>query len=326
MSAEQSVEIPQKLLSFSDFIAICWQKKWQIIVLTGLFAVGSVFLALSIPNQYRAQILVAPSEEQQGGGLAALASQFGNLASLAGINLRGKGNDKALLTLEVFRSKQFLMSFIERHDIKLPLMAAKEWDARTDTLVIDPSKYDVEAQKWVRKVNFPYQVEPSLFETYKEFRERLSFDRESESGTVLIAFEFYSAKLAQQWVSLLVKDLNEYMREKELKESRRSIEYLQAQIDKSNVAELRNLFYQLIQEQTQKAMLAEAREEFVYKIIDDAIVPEIKSKPKRAVLVVILTMVGGVLSILLVHLQHAMSVHLFSRRRVTTKQAETAKE
>ena len=315
MSAEQSVEIPQKLLSISDFIGLCWQKKWQIIVLTGLFAVGAVFLALSIPNQYKAEILVAPSDEQQGGGLAALASQFGSLASIAGINIPGKGNDKALLTLEVFRSKQFLMSFIERHDIKVPLMATKEWDAKTDTLTIDPKIYDEATKKWVRKVSFPKHVEPSLFESYQEFRERLSFDRESESGTVKISFEFYSAKLAQQWVSLLVKDLNEYMRHKELKESKRSIEYLQAQIDKSKVAELRNLFYQLIQEQTQKAMLAEAREEFVYKIIDDAIVPEIKSKPKRSILVLVLTFVGGILSILLVHFQHAVRVYLLPKNK-----------
>lgn len=315
MSAEQSVEIPQKLLSISDFIGLCWQKKWQIIVLTGLFAVGSVFLALSIPNEYKANILVAPSEEQQGGGLAALASQFGNLANLAGINIPGKGSDKALLTLEVFRSKQFLMSFIERHEIKVPLMAAKEWDARTDTLTIDPKKYDEKAKKWVRNVSFPKQVEPSLFESYEEFRKRLSFDRESETGTVLISFEFYSAKLAQQWVSLLVKDLNEYMRQKEQQESQRSIEYLRAQIEKSKVAELRNLFYQLIQEQTQKAMLAEVRDEFVYKVIDDAIVPEIKSKPKRAILVVVLTFVGGVLSILLVHLQHAIRVYILPKNK-----------
>lgn len=310
MSAEQSVEIPKKFLSISDFISICWQKKWQIIILTGLFAVGAVFLALSIPNQYKAEILVAPSEEQQGGGLAGLANQFGGLASLAGISLPGKGNDKSLLNLEVFRSKQFLMSFIERHEIKVPLMAAKEWDARTDILIINPTIYDEAAKKWVRKVSFPKQVEPSLFESYQEFRKRLSFDRESKSGTVKISFEFYSAKLAQQWVSLLVKDLNEYMRHKELQESQRSIEYLQAQIDKSRVAELRNLFYQLIQEQTQKAMLAEAREEFVYKVIDDAIVPEIKSKPKRAILVIVLTFAGGILSLLLVHLQHAIRVNL----------------
>ena len=319
MSAEQSVEIPQKLLSISDFIAICWEKKWQIIILSAMFAVGSVFYALSIPNQYKADILVAPSEEQQGGGLAALANQFGSLASLAGINLRGKGTDKALLTLEVFRSKQFLMDFIERHDIKVPLMAAKEWDVKTDKLIINPKTYDEATNKWVRKVNFPKQPEPSLFEAYEEFRDRLSFDRESESGTVLISFEFYSPKLAQQWVKLLVKDINEYMRDKELNESRRSIEYLQAQVDKAQVAELRNLFYQLIQEQTQKAMLAEARDEFVYKVLDDAIVPEIKSKPKRAILVIFLSFVGGLLSIMLVHLQHAIRVNVQSKKAVNAK-------
>jgi LPS O-antigen subunit length determinant protein (WzzB/FepE family) len=143
-------------------------------------------------------------------------------------------------------------------------------------------------------------------------------DREAKSGTVKVSLEFYSPVLAQKWLTLLVADLNEYMRNKERDESQRSIEYLQAQVEKSKVADLRNVFYQLIQEQTQKAMLAEAREEFVYKTLDKAIVPELKSKPKRALIVIILTFIGGLLSLFVVHAMHAMQV------RKTVKEAEMA--
>ena len=45
-------------LSIRDFIGICWQKKWWVISITGLFAVASVIVALSIPNQYKAQVLL----------------------------------------------------------------------------------------------------------------------------------------------------------------------------------------------------------------------------------------------------------------------------
>lgn len=295
-------------LAMSDFILICWAKKWWIILITAMFAVGSVFLALSIPNEYKAEILLAPSEEQQGGGLAALASQFGGLASLAGINIPGKSGDKTLLTIEVFRSRQFLMDFIERHDIKVPLMAAKEWDMKTGELVYDENIYDTNAKKWVREVNFPKKPEPTTFEAFEELSERINMDREERSGTLLVTLEFYSPVLAQKWLTLMVSDLNNYMREIEQRESKRSIEYLQKQIDKSDVAEVKNLFYQLIQEQTQKAMLAEARDEFVYKTIDAAIVPEKKSKPSRALLVVLVTFLGGVVAVILVNMLHFFQV------------------
>jgi uncharacterized protein involved in exopolysaccharide biosynthesis len=237
--------------------------------------------------------------------LAALANQFGSLASLAGINLAGKGGDKSLLALEVFRSKQFIMGFIERHELLVPLIAGNNWDHKTNALSYDESAYDVKEKKWIRNVSYPIKVIPSYFEAYEAFMERLKIDRDSKSGTVLVTFEFYSPELAKRWLSLLVEELNSYMREQERHESSKSVQYLQAQIQKTQVAELRTVFFQLIQEQTKKAMLAAAREEFVFKTLDAAIVPERKSKPSRALIVIVLTMLGGILSLFLVHLRQA---------------------
>ena len=292
--------------SFKEFILLSWRFKWIIIAFTAMFGVAAVLIALSIPNQYKAAVLLSPSDEQKGGGLAALANQFGSLASLAGINLGGKGGDKTNLALEIFRSKQFLMGFIERHDLRVPLIAGKDWEHTTDTLILNDKDYDSESKKWTRSVAYPKQVIPTYFEAYEAFRERLSFNRDAKSGTVAVAFEFYSPFLAKEWVTLLVKDLNSYMRDQQHRESARSIDYLNKQIENTQVAELRNVFYQLIQEQTKNAMLAEAREEFVFKTIDAAIVPERKSKPMRAIMVIIMTALGGLLSLFGVHVYQAL--------------------
>ncbi len=292
--------------SFKEFVLLSWRFKWVIIIFTALFGAGSVYIALSIPNEYKAGVLLSPSDEQKGSGLAALANQFGSLASLAGINIGGKGGDKTNLALEIFRSKQFLMGFIERHKLLVPLMAGKNWDHTTNTLILNDNDYDSESKKWIRSAVYPKQVIPTYFEAYENFRKRLVFDRDAKSGTVFITFEFYSPYLAQQWITLLVKDLNSYMRDQQHHESARSIEYLTKQIENTQVAELRNVFYQLIQEQTKNAMLAEAREEFVFKTIDAAIVPERKSKPVRSVMVLIMTALGGLLSLFGVHIYQAV--------------------
>jgi LPS O-antigen subunit length determinant protein (WzzB/FepE family) len=292
--------------SFKEFVLLSWHYKWVIIAFTALFGIAAVLIALSIPNQYKANVLLSPSDEQKGGGLAALANQFGSLASLAGINLGGKGTDKTSLALEIFRSKQFLMGFIERHELLVPLIAVKEWDQVTDTLVIDDKDYDSANKKWIRQVTYPKRQIPTYFEAYEAFRERVTFNRDSKSGTVEVTLEYYSPYIAQQWLSLLIKELNSYMRDQQHRESARSIEYLNKQIENTQVAELRNVFYQLIQEQTKNAMLAEAREEFVFKTIDAAIVPERKSKPIRSILVVLITALGGLLSLFSVHAYQAL--------------------
>ena len=81
------------------FIAL-WRGKGWIIATTLLGAVLAVLVAINKPNIYRAEALLAPSSEQQGGGLSAMAAQFGGLASLAGVNLKGGGPDKTAIAAE----------------------------------------------------------------------------------------------------------------------------------------------------------------------------------------------------------------------------------
>lgn len=300
-----SVTQQNKNLNVRDFVRLSWRHKWFVIGLTAVFAVASVFIALSIPDQYKARVLLAPSEDQQGGGLSALASQFGGIASLAGINLGGKSRDNTLIALKILQSRQFIMKFIDTHALLVPLMAGKEWDRNSEQLVINAEKYDVESKKWIRDVSYPFQVKPTLFEAYEAFTELLSVKSDTKAGTVSIALEFYSPHLAQQWLTLLVAELNAYMLDKDRKKSQKSIDYLEEQIVGTQVAELRSVFFQLIQEQTKKAMLAEAREEFMFKTVDAAIVPERKSKPSRALICVVITLLGGFLSLLLVHMRQA---------------------
>jgi LPS O-antigen subunit length determinant protein (WzzB/FepE family) len=51
-------------------------------------------------------------------------------------------------------------------------------------------------------------------------------------------------------------------------------------------------------------MFAEVRDEYVFKIIDTALVPELKAKPKRALIVVLAVLLGGILSVLVVLIRY----------------------
>ena len=54
------------------FITI-WQGKWVIIFITAIFSVGSVFYALSIPDEYKATALLAPASSSGSSSLSKLA-------------------------------------------------------------------------------------------------------------------------------------------------------------------------------------------------------------------------------------------------------------
>ena len=282
-----------------------WSGKLLIIAISALFAISSIIYALNQPNIYRATTLLAPASEQGGaGGLAKMAGQFGGLASLAGINLGSGGTDKTGLALEVLKSRVFLEKFINKHQLLAPLMAANNWDITSNTLIYNEDVYDPSTKAWVREVKAPKTPQPSAWEAYKAFNDILLVATDKETGMITLAIEHYSPEIATQWLLWLVSDINAAMRDQDKAEAQRSIDYLTAKLKETQLADMQTVFYQLIEQQTKTIMLAEVSQEYVLKTIDPANAPEEKAKPKRALIVVLGTMLGGILSVLIVLIRY----------------------
>ncbi|QSX28922.1 LPS O-antigen length regulator [Shewanella cyperi] len=293
-------------IDLRELFSVIWQGKWLIIAITAVFAVGSVIFAINQPNIYKAEALLAPaSSEGSSGGLAALASQFGGLASMAGINLGGgSGTDKTQLAIEVLKSRQFVGEFIEKHQILPELMAVEKWHMADNSLSFDPELYNSETKTWVREVALPKRAEPSTQEAYKAFMKLISVNQAKDTGMVTISLEHQSPFVAKQWVDWLIADINRVMKERDVSEAMRSTEFLNKQIELTNVADIRAILYKLVEEQAKTIMFAEVRDEYVFKTLDPALVPEEKAKPKRALICVLGTMLGGMLAIMIVLIRH----------------------
>ena len=240
-------------IDLRELFGALWKGKWIIIATTFIFAV--VLFALSKPNTYKAEVVLAPAGESSGGGgLAAMAGQLGGLASLAGINIGGGGTDSKAMSLAVLQSRQFINAFITKHDLLVPLLASTEWNEGSGELVIDPELYNTETKQWV------------------------------------------------EW---LVADLNLWMKDKSLTETKRNIGYLEQQLQKNDISDMRSVFYQLIEDQTKNLMLAEVETEFAFKTIDPAVIPEEKAGPKRALICVLSVLLGGMLGVAVVLVRFA---------------------
>ncbi|MFB1002325.1 MAG: Wzz/FepE/Etk N-terminal domain-containing protein [Pseudomonadales bacterium] len=278
-----------------------WQGKIQIAAITSVFAIASVIIALMLPNIYRSEALLAPAAESSGGGLSALAGQFGGLASMAGINLSDGATDPTVVAIETLKSRRFIKTFIANHNLLVPLMAADGWNDTTDTLEIDESIYDTDNQQWVRDVSAPLKPKPSDIEAHEVFTDDiLSVSQDKKSGLVTVGVNFYSPTLAKQWADWLVTDLNNYMRNKDLSNAERTINYLTTQLNSTSIADMQTIFYQLIEEQTKTIMLANVRQHYVLEVIDPAVVPEKEVEPKRALICVLITLLGGFFSVVYV--------------------------
>ena len=293
-------------IDLRELFAVIWQGKWLIIAITAVFAVGAVIFAINQPNIYKSEALLAPADvEQGGGGLAALAGQFGGLASMAGINLGGGGGvDKTQMAIEVMKSRQFTSNFIQQHNILPDLMAAKKWNMADNTISYDGELYNKADKMWLRIVDAPFKPEPSMQEAYKVFSKIIAVNAAKETGMVTVSVEHISPAVAYQWVNWLVQDINKEMKDRDVAEATRSTTFLKSQIQQTNVADIRSILYKLIEEQAKTIMFAEVRDEYVFKTIDPALVPEEKSKPKRALICVLGTMLGGMLGVMFVLIRY----------------------
>jgi len=300
----QAQNNPDAEIDLGELWNAIWSGKWIIIAITAIFALASVFYALSLPNIYKSEALLAPAQSEQQGGLGALAGQFGGLASLAGINLGGGKSDKTALAIEILKSRKFFSQFATKHNILPDLMAVKEWDLSTNSVIYNTEIYLPSNDEWLRQVKPPKQAKPSMQEAKKVFDGLLSIGKDKETGMVNISVEHYSPYVAKQWVDWLIQDINLNMKSRDKQEAEKSITYLQSQIDKTTIFEHKTLLFQLIEEQTKTLMFAEIRDEYVFKSIDTALVPELKAKPKRALIVILAVLLGGILSVLVVLIRY----------------------
>ena len=294
-------------IDLAELWGAIWKGKWLIIAITAVFAVASVLYALSLPNEYKSTAILAPASQSGAGGLSKLAGQFGGLASLAGINLGGGGGeDKSVIAMEIIKTWGFLEEFIKDNGIEVEVFAAKGWNRMSDKLVIDTDPYDVTNNKWVRDFNPDkgQKAEPSSWELFEKVKDRISVSQDKTTGLINLSVEYYSPVIAKQWVDKIVQAINHHIREADREEAIKSIAYLKEQINKTTIADMQSVFYQLIEEQTKTLMLAEVSEEYVFKTLSPAKVAEEKAKPKRALICILGVMLGGMLSVLVVLIGH----------------------
>jgi len=278
-----------------------WKGKWIIIAITFIFAVGAVLYALSLPNIYKSDALLAPAESSNGGGLSKMAGQLGGLAALAGVNLGGGESSQTDLAVQVMKSRQFVEAFINKHDLLVPLMAAKDWDLANNKLILDEELYNSNTGEWLREPNGMRGAIPTAQEAYEVFKnETLSINQDKESGLYTVSVKHYSPYIAKHWVDWLIEDINKVMRERTISETSQNLNYLNAQLQKTAIADMQSTFYKLIEEQTKSLMLAEVQEEFIFKVVDPAVVSELKDGPKRALICMLGILLGGMLGMAVV--------------------------
>ena len=277
-------------IDLAELFSIIWNKKLFISIFTSIAALISVLYALYLPNIYTSSSLLAPTTEDN--SLSPQLGSFSGLAGLAGVSLPAGNISNSQIAVKRIESFEFFSKYF-LPNIKLEdLMAVDEWDAKNNTVVYDDSEFNSTSNEWSRK--------PSDQKAYKEYKRALSISQEELTGLVYLSMKHKSPVVAQNWVDTIIYNINECMREIDKQDAQNSIDFLNESLKNTNSQSIKVVFAKLMESQMQTLMLASSNEAYVFKTINSPIIPEDKSSPSRALICILGTLLGGILSILIV--------------------------
>lgn len=257
---------------------VLMRRKWLIILVTLFAGVMATLAAFLMTPVYRAEVLLAPVEEESQTRFA----QYAGLASLAGIDLGSGGkSSKGAIAIASLQSRAFITPFIEDEQL-MPILFAESWDSQK--------------QRWILKEE---EEAPTLLAAYEMFSDILNVTEE-KTGLVELAIEWTDPEQAAAWANKLVTRLNGSLKEKDIGQAQHSIEYLNKELAKTSIVEVQQAIHRLIESQIKTIMMANVTQDHVFRVIDPAVVPETHIKPKRELIVLLGAVAGFMFAVFLV--------------------------
>ena len=280
-------------INLVEIIYLMWGNKFLILVLTSLFSLFSIIYALSLPNYFKSETIVSVRDSESN---APQIGQYAGLAQMAGINIGASGGtDKTQFLMATLRSRDFFEILVNNNNMIIPsIMASKEYKASSGELIIDSNIYDVKTNKWIIK-------KPTNLEAHKVFLSSIMrVSKNDVTGYISISTEHLSPIFAHQLINNIVDQVNIISKEKDLRESKKALEFLQSQSMKTQLRGVTTSINNLIEAQIEKQMTSQISENYLIDYIDKPFIPEEKSKPSRSTIVILGFLFGISISVLII--------------------------
>lgn len=328
-------EVEKDIISidFSAFFKIIWKEKVWIVLITLLFAFGGIYFALTAREEFVSSGKILPEYQSKVGGL----EQLSGLASLAGIDVgsaTGGGADAIGPNLypEVLNSTPF---FLDLFRIKVNTKDNKEmtFGQFYDTLILDNKIEEKDTKIKFPTSNqyiaVSYQTEKNL----KDLRERINAVIDKKSGLITVTVKLPDPVVATIITGYSMNFLANYITNYRTEKVKRDLNFLAERLDaakgkyytnqakkaqysdqyqlsmmKLQAADLQrerieseykisSTFYNTLLQKYEEAKLKLQQETPVIKVLEPPVVPNKRSEPKRAIMVLIAAFLGGILGV-----------------------------
>lgn len=252
-------------------------KAWKFILgLTIIFIVLSIAYVLNTPDIYKAEILLASAQDEKSGASPTFG-QFGGLVAMAGISIPSSSDvERVLATL---KTREFLKKFISQKNL-LPILFDDIWDEDLASWKLDND-----------------ENQPTIRDGIALLQSAIEIIKDDRSGLITMSFFWSNPEIAAELTNDLVKQINVQLREKAISDSKKRVGYLEQELAKTTLQDMKEVLYSLLETEKKKSMLANVNEDFALEVIDPAVVPKYRDKPDRKLIVGLGGVSGGLIGV-----------------------------
>jgi uncharacterized protein involved in exopolysaccharide biosynthesis len=297
--------------NFKSFLTVIWDNKFTIFFITSFFIIISILYSIYLPNEYRSEAIVKLSQ-QHASGTSSLAAQYGGIAAAAGIDIPGSSSEKSEdLVIEIIKSREFLKHLLTFENVLPQIMAAKKFDFETQKTIFDRKLYLSKNNKWVRKPKSPFGVIPSYLEAHELYiNELLTVYFDKKTNFITINITHVSPIFAENFLTLIINEINRLEREKDLFTINKKLIYLEDQLSKYEIKDIQDSIFNIMEIQLEKKMLTDINDEYFIEILDSPFMPEEKSSPQRSLICILGAVLGFIFSVSFVLLRNINDIKL----------------
>ena len=258
-------------IDFGFLISVLIKNKLFLIISTLIGTLAFIIFAYLQPDMYKSSALLKINADSSSS--SSVLNNYQGIASLAGISMpSGRGVEKSELAIQIIKSRSFINHILKSYDIKDDLVALKNYDKEKKE-----NTYDVS----IINSNI------SNLEVHKIYLKDIITASKNKENFITISIKHPSPIFAEYLLRIIVKELNISVKEKDLEESSKAMEYLSELLQNTKVLDVRNSINRLIEKQLEIKMLASIKNYYVLEYVDHPFIPETKDNPSRAIIVII---------------------------------------
>jgi len=290
-NTNQPIVCEEDEIDLKELFSTIWKHKIFVAVFVFIMTTFAIIWALYKPNEYKVYTLLAPQEQSQPslGGLGALAS-------MAGVNIGGgSGVTPDIAFSNLLMDYAFMKQFIIKNKIDKKFLDPN-FDKNFIFAMNNRAVYDFfHSKNDEQKINFFKNI-------YTPISKMISISSDKKTGLININVEGPNREFNYFLLNRFLENTTNYLINRNLEDINSKITKYQSELEKTNNLELKAELAKLISNLIKQKVYINSSKYYKVKVITDPYIPDVKdkTKPKRALIVIVAFITSFILAIFLV--------------------------